>query len=327
MSVAYDNYESSTISTKLPLPLTLTSSSPTTTTTAITASTSPIQTQSIINTTANSSMTSLSISTNTQLLELLFGHDNKELFIEHITHDKQRKEDILSDDDEMEGIKELKLQHNPILANYRFQDAVPLSLSGMAGGYGQLINGIYIPTSQFEDNWPVYKKVPQNENNQHNNDMFLCFQAFYKRKHKNSSTNISNSNVNNLDNINSMTTSSAWIIKNHLGKVYARIVLNVDNKIDLDSNKFAIEKLQFTEKGKRKDIQWEMRSSVGVLGFRKRPGGVIRPASMIQLKLLPEQKTESLELCHQISPDNQQVNIYISIFLLLFIILIFLYYY
>lgn len=208
-------------------------------------------------------------------------------------------------------LNEIKhLPHNPILANQRFQDSVPISLSGMAGGYGSLVNGIYLPTHQFEDNWPVYKKAltQNNVDDNQNHEMFLCFQANYKKKRRNSSSSFTHSTHLILP---------SWIIKNNTGKVYARIVLPIENKSDLESNKFAIEKIQFTEKGKRKDIQWEMRSSVGVLGFRKRPAGVVRPVSMIQLKLLPELKDGSLDLCRQVPHDVEQVNL-IVFFLFLF---------
>ena len=174
-------------------------------------------------------------------------------------------------------------------------------MSGVTGGYASLVNGIYFPTSQFEDNWPVYKKVPQNHSeNHHFHEMYLCFQSHHKKKRRSSSTST-------FSHHSTSRMSPAWIIKNNVGVIYARIILHLENKMDFETNKFAIEKIQFNESGNRKDIEWEMRSSVGMLGFRKRSGGVIRSASMIELKLLPELKDGILDLCRHISQDHDQV--------------------
>lgn len=165
----------------------------------------------------------------------------------------------------------------------RLQQAVPVSLSGITGGYGSYVNGIYLPTAEFQNDWPIYRRSDDhNVIHSEFKDMYLCFYIPI------GSTELKEK---------SERKKKAWIIKNGLGIIFARCRLPDVS----ESSNIPPERIQFNDHGIRKDICWEMKSSVDVLGFRKRPGGIMRPASFFQLKSLPDLKEDILEITRPVS--------------------------
>jgi hypothetical protein len=131
-------------------------------------------------------------------------------------------------------------------------------LSGIAGVFGTIVNGIYTPTDTMNCLMPVYKKEatpsatdpPTTSSNKDKPPMetFLVFDDNYGPKSK-----------------------AAWLVRTANGKVYARAVL------PSGAPRCFPQELYMSADGKyrRSDVMWEMKSSVKVFGFRVRPAGAV----------------------------------------------------
>lgn len=197
-----------------------------------------------------------------------------------------------SDDPEAQQTHTSDNQNGSIPAvTTRLQAAVPISISGIVGVYGSYVNGIYLPTDEFQNDWPIYRRVADSQASPLEfQEMFLCFEI----------PPIPFAGVAMEE---SKQMKSAWVIKNTKGIIYARCRLpNVENQ-----KKIPPERIQFHGQGMllRQDLCWEMRSSVDVFGFRKRFGGVMRPASFFQLRSQPELKEEMFEISKPLPRDSR----------------------
>lgn len=158
---------------------------------------------------------------------------------------------------------------------------VPISISGITGGYASYVNGIYLPTNELSHDWPIYKRVNQRGLPLEFQEMFLCFEL----------------QLIPSAGATPSQSKSAWVVKNSNGVIYARC------RLPNGEHQISPERIQFTDQGiLRKDLCWEMKSSVNVFGFRKRFGGVMQPAS--QWRLQPELKEEMFEISKPIPRDS-----------------------
>jgi len=129
-------------------------------------------------------------------------------------------------------------------------DPLPVKLSGISGTYATVVNGVYIPTRSKRSGQPVYRKVQTKDLETKNVivDMLICFHCPYGQ-----------------------TDSSAWVVQSAVGKEFARLILP-DGTLSC-----SLDQSQVDWNGKRlPGLYWEMRSSLDMLGFRVRPGGLIR---------------------------------------------------
>lgn len=125
-----------------------------------------------------------------------------------------------------------------------------MKLSGISGTYATVVNGVYIPTRSKRSGQPVYRKVQTKDLETKNVivDMLICFHCPYGQ-----------------------TDSSAWVVQSAVGKEFARLILP-DGTLSC-----SLDQSQVDWNGKRlPGLYWEMRSSLDMLGFRVRPGGLIR---------------------------------------------------
>jgi hypothetical protein len=190
-----------------------------------------------------------------------------------------------------------QLTEAPSLSNQRLQQAVPVAITGITGSYASSVNGIYLPTSLSQNEWPIYRRV--NDNSSHSvpselRELSLCLEvaiptpapvptpisATLPLEHRGREEKRSSR----------PPEPSAWIIRNSHGVIYARC------RLPPNQTKTSIppEQIQFHDQHgvgtseRRDDIYWEMRSSIEVFGFRKRQGGVMRPASLLELSSVPQ---------------------------------------
>jgi hypothetical protein len=210
--------------------------------------------------------------------------------------------DVSSDDEASSQLhsqtQRTELTTAPALPNQRFQHAVPVSISGITGSYASFMNGIYLPTSLVQNGWPIYRRVGDSTTSSDSTstgpvelrDLSLCFHV--PPSASASSTLPPEQRVKAGKVAIPSNERLAWIIRNSEGVVYARCRLTND----ANQSNIPPERIQFHDHGIRKDICWEMRSSVEVFGFRKRSGGVMRPASFFQLKSLPQLAEEIFEM-------------------------------